>query len=189
MPSIGTEIAQRKQRKVLVTIANPRMWTSAQVLTALQLTTLSAPVQLLGASSTASATMVTDKNLGSGAVVNADTDLALVFAASGSGLGNVGVTDASAGELLRSLGVKFTIGTKIYGNLVTLLKVQRTDKGGSTTMGVPGNDVAFPQTSTADGDGYGTFWVVVDSFGNAGPTNGNGRGSLTGLVPVRVLAF
>jgi len=147
------------------------------------------PVQFLGPSLLASLTNITDDNLGSGAILNTDTDLALVFAASGSGLGAVGSSTSSAGELLRPLGKKFTIGTKIYGDLVTLQKVQRTDKGGSTTQGVPANNTAFPQTATDDGDGYGTFWVVVDSFGNAGPSNGAGRGSLTALVPVRVLAM
>jgi len=187
MSSLQTTFGQRKQKKVMVVVNNPQMWTSAQVLTALTLTTLSGPTILLGASSTASSTNVTDNNLGSGAVVNTDADLALVFAASGSGLNNVGISTCSAGELLRPLGKKFTIGSKVYGDLVTLQKVQRTDRGGSTTLGVPANATAFPQTATVDGDGYGTFWVVTDSHGNLGPTNGNGRGSLAALVPVRVL--
>jgi hypothetical protein len=192
MSSLQTSIAQRKQKKMMVIVANPQMWTSLQLYTALTLTSLSAPVQFLGPNLLASLTNITDDNLGSGAILNADTDLAIVFGSSTTGAlnnGTIGNSTSSVGELLRPLGKKYTIGTKVYGDLVTLQKVQRTDKGGSTTQGVPGNDTAFPQTAVTDGDGYGTFWVIVDSHGNAGPTNGNGRGSLTALAPVRVLAM
>lgn len=189
MSSVRASFAERKQKKMMVTVNSARMWTSAQVYTALNLTTLSAPALLLGPASNSSTTNITDENLGSGVVLNADTDLALVFAASGSGLNNVGITTTSAGEMLRPLGKKFTVGTKIYGDLVTLQKIQRTDRGGSTTQGVPASDSAFPQTATVDGDGYGTFWMVTDSVGNLGPVNGNGRGSLTALAPVHVVSI
>lgn len=154
MSSVGSSFSQRKQKKMLTT-GSAKLWTSVQLLTALQLTTLSAPVLLLGPDSNASTTNITDANLGSGAILNADSDLAKVFAASGSGLGNVGTT-ANSGELLRPLGKKFTVGTKVYGDLVTLQKVQRTDLGTTDTQGVAQLDTT--------GDGYATYWVVTDSF-------------------------
>jgi hypothetical protein len=171
MSSIGSSFGQRKQKKMIVIRPTPKMWTTQQVLNALKQETLSRPVIFNGVDSAPVGNVITDKNLGQSAIVNTDADLSIVFASTGSGLGSVANSGAVLGESLRPIGKKFTIGTKVYGDLVTLQKVQRTDFGTTTTQGVPttgtggGDNGGNP---TSDGDGYGTFWIVTDSFSSAG---------------------
>ena len=171
MSSIGSQFGQRKQKKLMVIRANVKMWTTVQLLNALKQTSLSAPVIFMGIDSAPVGTVITDKQLGQNAIVNSDADLAIIFSNSGSGLGAAGTSQSIVGEALRPLGKKFTIGTRVYGDLVTLQKVQRTDFGTTTTQGVTttgtgsGDNGATP---ASDGDGFGTFWVVSESFSAAG---------------------
>jgi hypothetical protein len=158
MPSIGSSFAERRQKKLMVSSAGScRLWTSAQLYAALNLVTGDS-LTLIGVNSNASTTNITDDNLGSNAVVATDANLATVLG-SGSGLSGVGTT-VSAGELLRPLGKKFNIGTRVFGDLVTLQKVQRTDMGTTQTQGV-----GLAETT---GDGYNTYWVLTDSFARSG---------------------
>ena len=174
MSSISSSFAQRKQKKMLTTGA-ARLWTSAQVLTALNLVSASS-LSLIGVSSLASTTNVTDDNLGSSAIVATDANLATILAGTGSGLGNAGIT-ASSGELLRPLGKKFTLGTQVYSDLLTFQKVQRTDMGTTQTQGVG--------LGSTTGDGYNTYWVLTDSFARSG-----GASSLIdGLAAAAVLVI
>jgi len=172
MSSIGSSFGQRKQKK-MVLIKAIRFWSTSQVLAALQQTSLSAPVVFSGVDSAPSGLVITDKNLGQSAIVGTDSDLAIIFSNSSPGLGGVTSTYGASGESLRPLGKKFTIGTRVYGDLVTLQKVQRTDFGTTTTQGVTttgttssGNDNGA--TPASDGDGFGTFWIVTESFSSAG---------------------
>lgn len=172
MSSVGSQFGQRKQKKMVIVRQNIKMWTTVQLLNALNQTTLSSPVTFIGVDSAPVGFTVTDKQLGQSAIVAKDSDLALIFANSGSGLGAGGTSQSVLGESLRPLGKKFTIGTKAYGDLVTLQKVQRTDFGTTTTQGVTttgsngGSDnSALPGS---DGDGFGTFWIVTESFSAAG---------------------
>jgi len=171
MSSIGSSFGQRKQKKMVVIKASVKMWTTQQVLNALKQTTLSGPVIFTGVDSAPVGSIITDKQLGQSAIVKTDADLAIVFGNSGSGLATAGNSTSQVGEALRPLGKKFTIGTKVYSDLVTLQKVQRTDFGTTTTQGVTttgtgaGDDGSTP---ASDGDGFGTFWVVTESFSSAG---------------------
>jgi len=172
MTSIGSQFGQRKQKKMLV-IKAIRFWNTTQVLAALQQTTLSAPVVFLGVDSAPVGSVVTDKQLGQSAIVAKDSDLAIIFSSSGAGLAAAVATTSSLGESLRPLGKKFTIGTKVYSDLVTLQKVQRTDFGTTTTQGVTttgtsGNNSDAGALPASDGDGFGTFWVVTESFSASG---------------------
>jgi hypothetical protein len=156
---------------MMVIRVNVKMWTTAQLLAALQQTTLSAPVVFIGVDSAPVGPTITDKQLGQNAIVATDSDLAIIFANSGSGLGAAGTSQSVVGESLRPLGKKFTIGTKVYGDLVTLQKVQRTDFGTTTTQGVTTTGTGSSDngaTPASDGDGFGTFWVVTESFSAAG---------------------
>ena len=174
MSSIGSSFAQRKQKKMLTT-GTVRIWTSAQILTALNLVPASS-LSLIGVSSLASTTNVTDDNLGSSAIVATDANLATILANSGSGLSAVSVPSVSTGELLRPLGKKFTLGTQVYSDLLTFQKVQRTDMGTTQTQGVG--------LESTTGDGYNTYWVLTDSFARSGGSHSviNGLAAATVLV-------
>ena len=155
----------------MVIKTNPRMWTTQQLLNALKQETLSGPVTFNGVDSAPVGNVITDKNLGQSAIVNTDADLSIVFGNSGSGLATGGVSTSSIGEGLRVIGKKFTIGTKVYSDLVILQKIQRTDFGTTTTQGVPTTGTGTGDnggTPASDGDGFGTFWVVTESFSSAG---------------------
>ena len=161
----------------MLTTGAARLWTSAQVFTALNLVSASS-LSIIGASSLASTTNVTDDNLGSSAIVATDANLATILAGSGSGLGGVSVPSVSAGELLRPIGKKFTLGTQVYSDLLTFQKVQRTDQGTTQTQGVGLLDTT--------GDGYNTYWVLTDSFAVQG---GSGRSVIHGLAAATVLVI
>jgi hypothetical protein len=186
MSSIGSSFGQRKQKKMVVIKANVKMWTTVQVLNALKQTTLSGPVFFTGIDSAPVGSIITDKQLGQSAVVNTDADLSIVFGNSGSGLATVGTSLSQIGEALRPLCKKFTIGTKVYGDLVTLQKIQRTDFGTTTTQGVTttgqtGSNDDNGKTPASDGDGFGTFWIVTESFSSAG---GNSTLLISGIGAV-----